>query len=641
MADEPENGDLDALLQYLHERRNFDFRGYKRASLTRRIRKRMQVVGIDDYQRYTEVLEANPGEFAELFNTILINVTGLARDRESWDTLAETIIPAIIDAKPPEEPARIWSAGCASGEEAYTLAVLFAEALGEERFRRSVKIYATDADSDALIDARHGRYREKDLITAFGEERTNRFFERDGDMGVFRGDLRRALIFGRHDLVQDPPISRIDLVTCRNTLMYFTAEVQAKILASFHFALNPGGYLFLGKAEALVTRKQMFDVVDLRQHIFRKDGNPTDITLLGPLSPSRPRAARKGSGHLAEAVFEQNGVAQVVLDSSGTIALANRAARRMLSIGSAELGRHFRDAEFSFRPADLRTAVERVMRERRPMNLYDIAWQTASEEATTLDITVAPLDGQAGVVLTFLDVSRYQHLREELERSQRELETAYEELQSTVEELETTNEELQSTNEEVETTNEELHSTNEELETMNEELQSTNEELETINNELRERSAEVIELNQFLESILGSLKSAVVVLGTEMEVRAWNRQAEELWGLRRDEVLNHHFLNLDIGFPVDRLRTGIRSCLAGRSERDQITTQAINRRGRPVKTTVNITCLVGDGQTRGVILMMDAVPTDGAKAGVPAAAGQSRQGTSPDGQGGSLDGEAS
>src|SRR5215470_712917 len=625
MASDPENGDLDALLQYLHERRNFDFRGYKRASLTRRIQKRMQAVGIDDYQRYTEVLEANPGEFAELFNTILINVTGLARDRESWDTLAETIIPAIIDSKPPEEPARIWSAGCASGEEAYTLAVLFAEALGEERFRRSVKIYATDADSDALIDARHGRYREKDLITAFGEERTNRFFERDGDMGVFRGDLRRALIFGRHDLVQDPPISRIDLVTCRNTLMYFTAEVQAKILASFHFALNPGGYLFLGKAEALVTRKQMFDVVDLRQHIFRKDGNPTDITLLGPLSPSRPRATRKGSGHLAEAVFEQNGVAQVVLDASGTIALANRAARRMLSIGSAELGRHFRDAEFSFRPADLRTPVERVMRERRPVNLYDVVWQTTAEETTTLDITVAPLDGQAGVMLTFLDVSRYQHLREELERSQRELETTYEELQST--------------NEEVETTNEELHSTNEELETMNEELQSTNEELETINNELRERSAEVIELNQFLESILGSLKSAVVVLGAEMEVRAWNRQAEELWGLRRDEVLNHHFLNLDIGFPVDRLRIAIRSCLAGRTEREQITTHAINRRGRTVETTVNISCLVGDGQTRGVILMMDAVPADGTKTAVPAAVGQPQQSTSLDGRGGSPDGE--
>src|SRR5262249_22200248 len=160
--------------------------------------------------------------------------------------------------------------------------------------------------------------------------------------------------------------------------------------------------------------------------------------------------------------------------------------------------------------------------------------------------------------------------------------------QSTVEELETTNEELQSTNEELETTNEELHSTNEELETMNEELQSTNEELETINNELRERSAEVIELNQFLQSILGSLKSAVVVLGTEMDIRAWNRQAEELWGLRSDEVVGQHFLNLDIGFPVEKLRNPIRSCLSSRSEREQVVQRAVNRRGRSIECTVSV-----------------------------------------------------
>jgi two-component system, chemotaxis family, CheB/CheR fusion protein len=629
MNDSHDYGDLGALLDYLYERRNFDFRGYKQGSLSRRILKRMQAVGIEDFQRYTEVLEANPGEFAELFNTILINVTSLARDREAWQVLAESIIPAIVDGKPPEEPARIWSAGCASGEEAYTLAVLFAEALGEDRFRRAVKIYATDVDSDALTAARHGRYRMADLVEAFGEERTSRFFEIDGTEGVFRADLRRALIFGRHDLVQDPPISRIDLVTCRNTLMYFTAEAQAKILASFHFALNPGAYLFLGKAEALVTRRQMFDVVDLRQHIFRKDGSPTGISLLTSLSAGRQKGPRKTTGQLAEAVFEHSPVAQVVLDATGMIALANQSARRLLSIGSTELGRHLRDAEFSARPVDLRSPAQRVLRERRSVALYDVAWPGPAEEPVTLDITVSPLEGQGGAMITFLDVSRYQHLREELEQSRRELETAYEELQSTVEELETTNEELQSTNEEVETTNEELHSTNEELETMNEELQSTNEELETINNELRERSAEVIELNQFQESILGSLQSAVVVLGAEMEVRAWNRQAEELWGLRGDEVLGQHFLNLDIGFPVERLRGPIRGCLSGREERGQLTELAINRRGRTIDCTVHVSCLRGDGETRGVILMMDATPwngTDGA-AGAATADGQAIQAT--------------
>ena len=607
MATPPENGELETLLEYINERRNFDFRGYKRASLTRRICKRMQALDVDDYQQYMEMLEANPGEFADLFNTILINVTAFLRDRDAWAALAETAIPQIVGAKGPDDPVRVWSAGCASGEEAYSLAVLLAEAFGEDRFRQSVKIYATDADSDALADARRGRYRYEDLVEAFGEERAGRFFDTDGEYGIFRADLRRALIFGRHDLVQDPPISRIDLLTCRNTLMYFTAEVQAKVLASFQFALNPGGYLFLGRSEALVTRTQMFEVVDLPQHILRKDGTGAEPEAVPPAPPARPGGSPRLDGHRPmEALFEQNVVAQVMLDASGNIAAANRAARRMFSIGSTDLGRQLHEAEFYQRPADLRTPIERAQRERRPMAVYDVPWQ-GPDEMRALDIIVSPLDGPPGLVISFLDATRYQHLRAGLEDSRRELKTAYEELQSTVEELETTNEEFQSTNEELETTNEELHSTNEELETMNEELQSTNEELETINNELRDRSSEVTELNQFLQSILGSFQSAVVVLGTEMEVRAWNRQAEDLWGLRADEVLNQHFLNLDIGFPVEKLRGPIRSLLAGRTEQDQLTCPAVNRRGRPVECTVSLSQLVGAGTTRGVILVMDAV----------------------------------
>src|SRR5215472_300077 len=637
LATPPANGELEALLEYLKERRNFDFRGYKRASLSRRIFKRMQTINVEDYQRYMEILEANPGEFAELFNTILINVTSLMRDKDAWDALSTRVIPAIVDGKAPEDPIRVWSAGTASGEEAYSLAVLFADALGEDRFRRLVKIYATDADNDALNTARHGRYPEAKLVDAFGEERTNRFFEREDGHGVFRSDLRRALIFGRHDLVQDPPISRIDVISCRNTLMYFTSDVQSKILASFHFALSTGGYLFLGKSEALVNRTPMFQVVDLRQHILRKDGTATDIGILaGPQQPARQaRAVKQAAPRALEGIFEHNSIPQVVLDSSGVIVLANRAARRTLSIGSTELGRHLREAEFSFRPIDLRSPAERVLRERRQVTISNVTWQSpiSTEDPATLDIVISPLESQGGVLLTFLDVSRYQHLQLELEQSRRELETAYEELQSTVEELETTNEELQSTNEELETTNEELHSTNEELETMNEELQSTNEELESINNELRDRSAEVSDLNQFLQSILGSLRSAVVVLGPEMEVKAWNRQAEELWGLRADEVAGSHFLNLDIGFPVETLRLPIRNCLSGRTDRAQITEAAVNRRGRQIECTVRISGLMGEGVTRGVILMMDASPRDGHADGAEVARAVTRasaDGDSPD-----------
>ena len=607
MPDPPHDEELEALLEYVNSRRNFDFRGYKRASLSRRVFKRMQQVGVDSYQNYVEVLEANPGEFSELFNTVLINVTGLMRDPEAWDTLSDSVIPAILQAKGPDDPIRIWSVGCASGEEAYSLAVVVAEATGEDRFRQSVKIYATDADTDALVAARQGRYKEKDLFDAFGEDRAQRFFDFDGACGVFRSGLRRSLIFGRHDLVQDPPISRIDLVACRNTLMYFTSQVQLGVLATLQFALNPGGYLFLGKSEALVSGSQLFEAVDLRHRIFRKNGSLPENGLYSSLSPPRSRTLlRTDSGRLAEAVLELGSIPQLVVDSESTIVLANREARRLFGLGSFEVGRPLREASLGLGSADLRTPAERAIRTRQHVTVTDVVSEARPDSPVRFDAVIAPLEGGGGAVISFVDVSRYEHLRSELEQSQRELESAYEELQSAVEELETTNEELQSTNEELETTNEELHSTNEELETMNEELQSTNEELETINNELRDRSNEVGQLNHFLESILGSLQSAVIVLDREMQVQAWNRQAEDLWGLRNSEVVGQHFLNLDIGFPVETLRAAIRACVTGNPTQQHLERRAVNRRGRPVTVDVDVRSLSADHSFAGVLILMDA-----------------------------------
>jgi len=608
MATPPENGELETLLEYINERRNFDFRGYKRASLTRRIFKRMQALDVDDYQHYMEMLEANPGEFADLFNTILINVTAFLRDRDAWAALAETAIPQIVGAKGPDDPVRVWSAGCASGEEAYSLAVLLAEAFGEDRFRQSVKIYATDADNDALADARRGRYRYEALAEAFGEERARRFFDTDGEYGIFRADLRRALIFGRHDLVRDPPISRIDLLTCRNTLMYFTAEAQAKILASFQFALNPGGYLFLGRSEARVTRTHMFEVVDLPQHILRKEGTGAELEAVPPAPPARPGGSPRLDGHRPmEALFEQNVVAQVMLDASGNIAAANRAARRMFSIGSTDLGRQLREAELYQRPADLRTPIERAQRERRPMAVYDVPWQ-GPDEMRALDIIVSPLDGPSGLVISFLDATRYQHLRADLEDSRRELKTAYEELQSTVEELETTNEEFQSTNEELETTNEELHSTNEELETMNEELQSTNDELQMINDVLRLRGEELDSTKAFAASTLRSLGRAVVVVDNDLRVFVWGPGAEDLWGLRSEEATGRGFADLDIGLPVADIVPVLKQTLTGQPARTEAEVQAITRRGRPVSMLLEYFLLSDEeGASRGVIIVMNEV----------------------------------
>jgi two-component system CheB/CheR fusion protein len=263
---EPE---FEALLDYIKYTRGFDFTGYKRPSLMRRICKRMQMVGVEGFSAYQDYLEVHPEEFAPLFNTILINVTGFFRDPAAWDYLAARIVPHILEEKKSDGPIRVWSAGCASGEEAYSLAMQFAEALGVEVFIERVKIYATDVDEESLVQARQATYPER-ALEGVPEELRRKYFEPVANGFMFRASLRRAIIFGRHDLVQDAPISRLDLLVSRNTLMYFNAETQAQILARFHFALNPTGVLFLGKAEMLLTHANLFVPVELKCRIFTK-----------------------------------------------------------------------------------------------------------------------------------------------------------------------------------------------------------------------------------------------------------------------------------------------------------------------------------------------------------------------------------
>ncbi len=592
--------DLEELLEYVRDARGFDFTGYKRASLTRRIHKRMQTVGIESMRDYRALLEAQPEEFVELFNTVLINVTEFFRDPDAWQYLREAVVPRIIDTADDDSAIRVWSAGCASGQETYSLAVVLCDALGEEAFRHRVKIYGTDADEDALAEARHARYPLKQLTAAFTLEQLDRYFEPNDSGMAFRKDLRRSVIFGRHDLVRDPPISRVDLLVCRNTLMYLTADVQRSVLANF---------LFLGKSEALASRTNLFTVDDLKRHVFVKRA---DSRAGRPPLPAPIRTAPRPPDPpplLIESAFETSPLARVIVLRDGRLLHANRHARGLFGIGIAQIGRPFRDLELSYRPAELRSRIDDSLEERRSITVSEVEIQLPGGITDHLDIHIVPLEGDsdvAGVCVSFVQVGRYKQLRDELERSRRELETAYEELQSTVEELETTNEELQSTNEELETTNEELHSTNEELETMNEELQSTNEELETINNELRDRTAELDSVTAFQQSILGSLSSGVVVLDRDMAVRIWNDQAADLWGLRADEVDGHHFLNLDIGLPVDRLRAPIRACLSGQSSGEQLTLAAVNRRGRQITCLVTISPLKADTHERdGVILVMD------------------------------------
>jgi two-component system, chemotaxis family, CheB/CheR fusion protein len=611
MVELPADQDLEVLLDYLRRSRGFDFTGYKRTSLSRRIDKRMQDVGVDSYLGYLDHLEVDPDEFTQLFNTILLNVTSFFRDPPAWDYLAAEILPQIMADKAQGEPVRIWSAGCASGEEAYTLAMVAAEAMGADAVRDRVKIYATDLDEEALSQARQARYTAKQ-IEGVPPELLERYFEHNGDTYTFSKELRRSVIFGPHNLIKDAPIPRIDLLVCRNTLMYLNSETQSQVLARFSFALREGGYLMLGKAEMLLAHSNLFASVDLKRRVFRKVPGATLRERLMVLTEAGERPVgtqRVREERIRSAALEASSEAQIVVDAGGYLMLANARARTLFKLSVDDLARPFQDLELSYRPLELRSKIQQAYLDRRPSLVDEVEWPTASGEVAHLQVQVVPLldDQQAllGASISFADVTRSRRYKQELEHANQGLEDAYAELQSTNEELETTNEELQSTVEELETTNEELQSTNEELETINEELQSTNEELQTINDELGIRTTELNQLNALLESIWAGLGGAVIVLDPDLRVLVWNHGSEDLWGVRQEEVLGQHFLNLDIGLPVDQVRPALRQALSGEDGTQSTVIQATNRRGRAV--TCRVTCnplLDSDKALRGVIVVV-------------------------------------
>ena len=604
---ESQDTEFEALLSYLRQQRGYDFSGYKRPSLMRRVSKRMQMIELTRFRDYLDYLEVHPEEFEQLFNTVLINVTSFFRDPPAWEFLVQHAVPKIVASKRADEPIRVWCAGCASGEEAYSVAIVFAEALGLDAACERVKVYATDIDEEALNVARLATYSAKDMQTVDAGLREKYFESQDGRF-VFRADLRRAVIFGRHDLLQDAPISRLDLLLCRNTLMYFNAEAQGRILARFHFALRDGndgensigGILFLGRAEMLLTHGNLFTPLDVKCRIFAKVPQVELRNRQLPMA-NQDHTSEKGTvpgpdqNLLRELALEESPTPRLIVDTNGFVVHANQKARLLLNIGSKDVGRPFKDLEISYRPVELRSLVQQAYAERRVVTQARVERRIPNGEVQYLDVAVAPLNDKAnnavGVGISFLDMTRYYTLQQELQHSKEEIQTA--------------NEELQSSNEELETTNEELQSTNEELETMNEELQSTNEELQTVNLELRERTDELNRSNSFLESVFASLRSGAVVVDADLNVEVWNDRAADLWGLRADEVHGKSLLNLDIGLPISQLRDAIRSCIAGSSQLEESVLEATTRRGRKIRCRVTVRPLTGRGVGKGAIVLMD------------------------------------
>ena len=589
-AENGDNGDesgLEDLLAFIRDSRGFDFTGYKRSSLTRRIRKRMHEAGTHDYVDYRDRLESSAEEFGYLFNTILINVTGFFRDAEAWSYLQREIMPELIADTEGADEIRVWSAGCASGEEAYSLAIAFAEALGVEECAKRVKIYGTDVDEEALRDARAGLYLPKALEPLPSELR-DKYFEKNGSQFAFRPDLRRRVIFGRHDITRDAPISRLDMLACRNTLMYFNVETQSHIVDRFHFALREGAFLFLGKAEMLLSDGDRFEIVSMRQRIFKRQpgsfvpGYQSAPIKLDVLTGTEVREVSR-KRQLRDLALETAPFATLGIDAEGAVALVNSPMRTMFGMTSRDIGRPFRDLEISYRPVELRSLIEQAYAEHRVVRVNSVERTVGPDEVQYLDILVQPLWGNdgmgTGVMVMFIDTTTSTRLQLEVKRHREELDTAYEELQST----------------------------NEELETTNEELQSGNEELETMNEEMRIRTSELDEARTFLEGVLSSVAAGVVVLDSALLVRSWNRGAEELWGLRADEVCNQGFFSLDFGLPTVELREIVQQCLATGRRTGPIQVAAINRIGRAITCLVTCSPLDGGENGEGVVLLMEEV----------------------------------
>jgi len=259
---------LDLLIEKVRREHAVDFRGYKYASLSRRIKRRLNTIKCPDMEGYLQYLDSEPGEYAKLVDSILINVTDFFRDAEAWNALRQKVIPRILERKSPGDRIRVWCAGCASGEEAYTFAMLLLKELGNDVFDHEIRVYATDIDEDALTTARFGKY-SNEKVKSIPDDLLRKYFTHNSDWIVNR-DLRKIVIFGHHNLITAPAISHVDLIICRNVLIYMSPGLQYRVLTKFHFSLEQDGFLFLGRAESLFKASCLFHAVDERWRIFEK-----------------------------------------------------------------------------------------------------------------------------------------------------------------------------------------------------------------------------------------------------------------------------------------------------------------------------------------------------------------------------------
>jgi two-component system, chemotaxis family, CheB/CheR fusion protein len=599
------------ILSFLRARTGHDFASYKMATVRRRIGRRMQVTRQASLNDYADYLVANPEEAKELFGDLLISVTSFFRDSSAFDALEKEVIPDLFKNQEGNAPIRIWTVGCATGEEAYSLAILMLEEAERRQVAPNVQIFASDLDDGALATAREGRY-PRAIEADVSEDRLRRFFVEEVAHYRIRKDVRDMVLFAHHSAMKDPPFMRLDLVTCRNLLIYLERELQGQLLALFHYALRPGSYLFLGSAETADGKADLFAPIDREARLYcAKPRAGRKLEMLGQLPvehrPELPplRANRASSGpvpgalHLA--ALENAGPPSALVDEDLRVVHLSANAGRFIAPPEGPLSTELPDIVRAELRAELRNALHSVAATGEPCITLpiNVTFDGAQHQValyvarTPTEVQAAPLmlvvfmDGGASLPADGDYVGDESFGATELQRLRHELRLAQERLSSSRREHESAIQELRIANEELQSVNEEYRSTAEELETSKEEMQSINEELRTVNSELKSKLAGLASAHSDLQNLINTTDIGTLFLDAELRIKMLTPAVEKLFSVTESDIgrpITDFSHKLDYTTIEDDARTVMRNLLPFEKEVKTKTGRWLLMRLRPYRT---------------------------------------------------------
>jgi two-component system CheB/CheR fusion protein len=548
-TDERHRGTMDKVLALLRGRTGHDFSQYKKSSVSRRIERRMSVHQLDKLESYAKYVREHPQELDFLFKELLIGVTSFFRDPASWEVVKSKVIPALFEQNPEGATLRAWVPACSTGEEAYSLAMAFSEALDERKpvARYTLQIFATDLDPDAIAKARQGLY-PANIQADVGPKRLDRFFREEGGGFRMRSQIRNMVTFAPQDVLLDPPFTKLDLVSCRNLLIYLGPEVQKKLIALFHYSLNPGGMLFLGSAETISSHSELFDSMDAKVRLFRR----RDMLVRGGSTVEFPSGRFPIASHASEtarianplpnlasladqALLQRFCPAAVLVNEKGDIVYISGRTGKYLEPATGQANWNIHAMAREGLRSELTVALRKALRSRESITIHGLKVGT-NGGAQIIDVSVQAIDEpvqlRGMIMIVFTDVpqsgaarsvgrklksSRSKHMAEAelaIRQAREESRRLYEDMQTSQEELKSANEELQSINEELTTSKEEMQSMNEELQTVNAELQSKVDELTRTSNDMK--------------NLLDSTDIATIFLDAQLHVRRFTTHATEV-----------------------------------------------------------------------------------------------------------------